>query len=90
MIGEHANLGMWPAGGSDMQWWFDLPWSPDFVRPDRPIEMIRAYFTGMVRDGRRGVSQRIRAPTGGADLRPRHDVGADEVLGLGQSPRTLR
>ena len=46
MIGEHGNLGMWPAGGSDMQWWFDLPWSPDFVRPHRPINMIRSHFTG--------------------------------------------
>ena len=46
MIGEHGNLGMWPAGGSDMQWWFDLPWSPGFVRPHRPIDMIRSHFTG--------------------------------------------
>src|SRR5271155_2558124 len=45
-IGEHGNLGLWPAGGSDLQWWFDLPWSPDFVRPQRPIEMIRSHFTG--------------------------------------------
>jgi len=46
MIGKHGNLGMWPAGGSDMQWWFDLPWSPGFVRPHRPIDMIRSHFTG--------------------------------------------
>ncbi|MGO8966365.1 FAD-dependent oxidoreductase [Mycobacterium sp.] len=46
MIGEHGNLGMWPAGGSDLQWWFDLPWHPDFVRPQRPIEMIRSHFHG--------------------------------------------
>jgi FAD-dependent urate hydroxylase len=46
MIGAHGNLGMWPAGGCDLQWWFDLPWSPDFVRPQRPIEMIRSHFTG--------------------------------------------
>ncbi|MBV8348811.1 MAG: FAD-dependent monooxygenase, partial [Mycolicibacterium sp.] len=46
VIGEHGNLGLWPAGGSEMQWWFDLPWSPDFVRPDRPIEVIRSHFTG--------------------------------------------
>jgi FAD-dependent urate hydroxylase len=46
MIGEHGNLGLWPAGGSALQWWFDLPWSPDFVRPQRPIEMIRSHFTG--------------------------------------------
>jgi FAD-dependent urate hydroxylase len=46
MIGEHGNLGLWPAGGSDLQWWFDLPWSPGFLRPQQPLEMIRSHFTG--------------------------------------------
>lgn len=46
VIGERASLGLWPAGGSDVQWWFDLPWSPGFVRPARPIDMIRSTFTG--------------------------------------------
>jgi 2-polyprenyl-6-methoxyphenol hydroxylase-like FAD-dependent oxidoreductase len=46
IIGEHGNIGLWPAGGSDVQWWFDLPWSPDFVRPGRPIDMIRSNFKG--------------------------------------------
>jgi FAD-dependent urate hydroxylase len=46
VVGERGNLGLWPAGGSDLQWWFDLPWSSDFVRPDRPIDMIRSVFTG--------------------------------------------
>jgi FAD-dependent urate hydroxylase len=46
MIGEHGSLGLWPAGGSDLQWWFDLPWAPDFVRPERPIDMIRSNFAG--------------------------------------------
>ena len=45
-IGAHGNLGLWPAGGSEVQWWFDLPWSCDFVRPERPIDVIRANFTG--------------------------------------------
>jgi FAD-dependent urate hydroxylase len=45
-IGEHGNIGLWPAGGSDVQWWFDLPWSPDFVRPGCPIDMIRSNFNG--------------------------------------------
>ena len=188
MIGEHGNLGLWPAGGSDLQWWFDLPWSSDFVRPQRPIEMIRSHFTGwsdtvdqvlatltdddlapspfphfrhpipragagaltllgdaahtmpptlaqgtnqalldtmvlrkalsdfetsstarvicqraaLVRehpaaqgqggvlvDHAAGVSPGVRAATGGADLGPVHDVGADDVPGLGQSPRHL-
>jgi FAD-dependent urate hydroxylase len=46
VIGEHGNVGLWPAGGCDVQWWFDLRWSPDFVRPERPIDMIRSKFTG--------------------------------------------
>jgi FAD-dependent urate hydroxylase len=46
IVGERGNLGLWPAGGSEVQWWFDLPWSSDFVRPDRPIDMIRSNFTG--------------------------------------------
>lgn len=46
VIGEHGNLGLWPAGGTEVQWWFDLPWSSDFVRPPRPIETIRSHFTG--------------------------------------------
>jgi FAD-dependent urate hydroxylase len=46
MIGEHGSLGLWPAGGSCLQWWFDLRWSPDFVRPQRPIDMIRSHFSG--------------------------------------------
>ncbi|MFZ1164696.1 FAD-dependent oxidoreductase [Mycobacterium sp.] len=46
MIGEHGNLGLWPAGGSSLQWWFDLPWAPGFLRPQQPIEMIRSHFAG--------------------------------------------
>jgi FAD-dependent urate hydroxylase len=46
IVGEHGNLGLWPAGGSDVQWWFDLPWSPGFVRPKRPIDVIRSHFRG--------------------------------------------
>ena len=46
VIGEHGNLGLWPAGGPDLQWWFDLPWSHDFVRPERPVDVIRSYFSG--------------------------------------------
>jgi FAD-dependent urate hydroxylase len=46
IIGEHGNIGLWPAGGSQLQWWFDLRWSPDFVRPQCPIDMIRSNFSG--------------------------------------------
>jgi FAD-dependent urate hydroxylase len=46
IVGANGNLGLWPAGGCDLQWWFDLPWSPDFVRPERPIDVLRANFAG--------------------------------------------
>jgi FAD-dependent urate hydroxylase len=46
VIGERGNLGLWPAGGAEVQWWFDLPWSYGFVRPHRPIDVIREHFTG--------------------------------------------
>lgn len=46
IIGDTGNTGLWPAGDCDVQWWFDLPWSYDFVRPKRPIEMIRSHFAG--------------------------------------------
>jgi FAD-dependent urate hydroxylase len=46
IIGKRGNLGMWPAGGSNLQWWFDLPWSFDFVRPERPLDVIRSHFSG--------------------------------------------
>jgi FAD-dependent urate hydroxylase len=46
VIGDRGNLGLWPAGGSEVQWWFDLPWSYGFVRPQRPIDVIREHFTG--------------------------------------------
>jgi FAD-dependent urate hydroxylase len=46
VIGDRGNLGLWPAGERELQWWFDLPWSSDFVRPTRPIELIRSNFAG--------------------------------------------
>ena len=46
VIGEHGNTRFWPAGGPNVQWWFDLPWSDDFIRPERPIDVIRSHFTG--------------------------------------------
>lgn len=46
VIGENGNTGMWPAGGSNMQWWFDLPWTRDFVRPQDPLEVLRSNFAG--------------------------------------------
>jgi FAD-dependent urate hydroxylase len=50
VVGEHGTVGLWPAGGRAMQWWFDTPWSPGFVRPRRPLGMIRSRFGGWSED----------------------------------------
>jgi FAD-dependent urate hydroxylase len=87
IIGEHGNIGVWPAGGSDVQWWFDLPWSPDFVRPGRPIDMIRSNFEGWS-----GLADRVLATLTDEDLArspfphfrhpiPRSGRGAVTLLG---------
>jgi hypothetical protein len=44
VIGENGNIGLWPAEGSDLQWWFDLPWSDDFVRPHREISKALHWY----------------------------------------------
>jgi FAD-dependent urate hydroxylase len=85
IIGEHGNLGLWPAGGCDVQWWFDLPWSYDFVRPERPIDVIRSNFTGWS-----DVVDRLLAKLTDQDLAPspfphfRHPIPR-----AGQGPLTL-
>jgi FAD-dependent urate hydroxylase len=93
MIGERGNLGLWPAGGSDLQWWFDLPWSPDFVRPQRPIEMIRSHFTGWS-----DMVDQVLATLTDDDLKPspfphfRHPVprpGAGALTLLGDAAHTM-
>ncbi|SPM27000.1 2-polyprenyl-6-methoxyphenol hydroxylase and related FAD-dependent oxidoreductases, partial [Mycobacterium terramassiliense] len=45
-VGAVGNAGVWPAGGCEVQWWFDLPWSCDFARPPRPLDVLRSNFTG--------------------------------------------
>ena len=93
MIGERGNLGLWPAGGSEVQWWFDLPWSPDFVRPQRPIEMIRSHFNGWS-----DVVDQVLATLTDDDLAPspfphfRHPIpaaGAGPVTLLGDAAHTM-
>ena len=93
MIGEHGNLGLWPAGGSDLQWWFDLPWSPGFLRPHRPIEMIRSHFTGWS-----DLSDEVLAALTDDDLLPspfphfRHPIpraGRGAVTLLGDAAHTM-
>ncbi len=93
MIGEHGNLGLWPAGGCDVQWWFDLPWSAAFVRPERPIEMIRSNFIGWSE-----VVDRLLATLTDDDLAPspfphfRHPIpraGRGAVTLLGDAAHTM-
>jgi FAD-dependent urate hydroxylase len=95
MIGEHGSLGMWPAGGSDLQWWFDLPWSPDFVRPQHPIEMIRSHFTGwsdLVDQVLATLTDDDLAPSPFPHFRhpiPRAGAGAGAVTLLGDAAHTM-
>ena len=93
MIGEHGNLGLWPAGGTDLQWWFDLPWSTDFLRPARPIEMIRRHFTGWS-----GLVDEVLATLTDNDLaaspfphyrHPIPDAGRGAVTLLGDAAHTM-
>jgi FAD-dependent urate hydroxylase len=93
IIGEHGNIGLWPAGGSDLQWWFDLPWSPGFVRPTRPIEMIRSHFQGWS-----DSADRVLATLADEDLAPspfphfRHPIprpGHGPITLLGDAAHTM-
>ncbi|WP_428339468.1 FAD-dependent oxidoreductase [Mycobacterium sp.] len=93
MIGEHGNLGLWPAGGTELQWWFDLPWSPGFLRPHRPIEMIRRHFAGWS-----DLVDEVLATLTNDDLVPspfphyRHpvpDAGVGAVTLLGDAAHTM-
>jgi FAD-dependent urate hydroxylase len=94
IIGKHGNLGLWPAGGSDLQWWFDLPWSPDFVRPEHPIELIRSKFHGWS-----DLVDEVLATLSDADLAPspfphfRHPIPRSPRLGavtlLGDAAHTM-
>ena len=61
VIGEHGNLGLWPAGGSDLQWWFDLPWTPGLRQTGPSDRHDPVQFRRMVRlggSGTRGVDRR--------------------------------
>ncbi len=93
MIGEHGNLGIWPAGGTQLQWWFDLPWSAEFVRPPQPIEMIRSHFSGWS-----DLVDEVLATLTDDDLAPspfphfRHPIpgpGAGPVTLLGDAAHTM-
>ncbi len=73
IVGEHGSVGLWPAGDSDVQWWFDLPWSDDFIRPERPIDVIRSHFTGW--------SELCRSSTRDIDRRGSGSVRRSRIFG---------
>jgi FAD-dependent urate hydroxylase len=93
MIGEHGNLGLWPAGGTELQWWFDLPWSPGFSRPQRPIEMIRRHFNGwseLVDEVLATLTDDDLAPSPFPHFRhPVPDAGVGAVTLLGDAAHTM-
>jgi FAD-dependent urate hydroxylase len=93
IIGEHGNLGLWPAGGNDLQWWFDLPWTPTFSRPQHPIQTIRHRFTGWL-----DLADEVLATLTDADLASspfphyRHPIpaaGAGPITLLGDAAHTM-
>jgi FAD-dependent urate hydroxylase len=93
IIGEHGSIGLWPAGGSDLQWWFDLPWSSEFIRPPGPIEMLRSHFAEWS-----DLVDRVLATLNDEDLAPspfphfRHPIpraGRGAVTLLGDAAHTM-
>ncbi|MFG1708135.1 FAD-dependent oxidoreductase [Nonomuraea sp. M3C6] len=46
MVGRRGDFGFMGAGDGLMQWFFDVPWSPDAPPEDKPLEMLRRRFAG--------------------------------------------
>ncbi|MEU7894473.1 FAD-dependent monooxygenase [Nonomuraea sp. NPDC049152] len=46
MVGRQGDFGFMGAGDGLMQWFFDVPWSPDAPPEDKPLEMLRRRFAG--------------------------------------------
>jgi len=44
LSGAEGTCGIIPAGGGQVQWWFDLPWTPDDPEPSHPAEVLRERF----------------------------------------------
>ncbi|GAA1076545.1 FAD-dependent oxidoreductase [Nocardiopsis composta] len=42
--GPEGMCGNMPAGGGLLQWWFDVPWTPDSPAPASPAAMLRDRF----------------------------------------------
>ncbi|HEY3941231.1 MAG TPA: NAD(P)/FAD-dependent oxidoreductase [Acidimicrobiales bacterium] len=46
VVGEAGLVGLMPAGGGLLQWWFDVRWSPQDPPIDRPADWLRDRFSG--------------------------------------------
>jgi FAD-dependent urate hydroxylase len=44
LLGRQGDFGYMGAGDGLIQWFFDVPWSPDAPREDKPVEMLRRRF----------------------------------------------
>lgn len=44
VVGDAGLVGMMPAGGGLLQWWFDTPWSRDDPEPESAADWLRARF----------------------------------------------
>lgn len=93
VIGERGNVGLWPAGASALQWWFDLPWSSDFVRPHRPLEVLRTNFAGWSDAIDRVLSALTETDLAGSPYphfrHPIPDPGRGAVTLLGDAAHTM-
>jgi FAD-dependent urate hydroxylase len=44
ITGKGGTCGLMPAGEGLLQWWFDLPWSPEEAAPASPMSVLRERF----------------------------------------------
>ncbi|WP_219416084.1 FAD-dependent monooxygenase [Pseudonocardia nigra] len=43
-VGDAGFVGLMPAGGGLLQWWFDVPWCRSAPRPPSPVTWLRRRF----------------------------------------------
>jgi FAD-dependent urate hydroxylase len=46
LVGPEGSCGLMPCGEGLLQWWFDVPWTPDTPPPASPVAMLRERFGG--------------------------------------------
>lgn len=60
LSGAEGTCGIIPAGGGQVQWWFDLPWSPDDPAPEHPAAVLKERFASWTDPDVRAVLARVR------------------------------